>query len=497
MHRLITILAAVLLLATSPAAVARVPDETGVQETPNPTLVPVAEGWARNSVNAVIFRRSSVVSSGEHQYVAFYDSDSRMVLGRREHGSRSWQLETTPHRGNTKDAHNSISIGVDGKGVLHVAWDHHGNSLRYARGIEPGSLKLSEKLAMTGEKEDRVTYPEFYSLPDGELLFLYRDGSSGNGNLMLNRYDVESETWHRLQDGLIDGEGQRNAYWQLAVDPKGTIHLSWVWRESGDVATNHDLCYARSTNRGVHWERSDGEPYELPINARNAEYACRIPQGSELINQTSMCADSAGTPYIATYWRDADSDVPQYRLVYRDGESWRTVQVSRRTTPFSLSGGGTKRIPISRPQVVVKRVDSKVRAVLLFRDVERESRVSAAICDELGRADWRVEDLTHDPVEMWEPSFDPLLWNRAELLHVFVQRVGQGDGESLATFTAICAEECTVITLSAAEMIQLFEKDYKLGHILMQQVVELFKSKMNKHTRQFLHSLAIHPAMAK
>ena len=72
-----------------------------------------------------------------------------------------------------------------------------------------------------------------------------------------------------------------------------------------------------------------------------------------------------------------------------------------------------------------------------------------------------------------------------------------GDGESVATFTAICAEECTVITLSGDEMIQLFEKDYKLGHILMQQVVELFKSKMNKHTRQFLHSLAIHPAMAK
>jgi len=31
--------------------------------------------------------------------------------------------------------------------------------------------------------------------------------------------------------------------------------------------------------------------------------------------------------------------------------------------------------------------------------------------------------------------------------------------------------------------------------VVMQQVVELCKSKMNRHTRQFLHSLAIHPAM--
>ena len=68
-------------------------------------------------------------------------------------------------------------------------------------------------------------------------------------------------------------------------------------------------------------------------------------------------------------------------------------------------------------------------------------------------------------------------------------------GESPATFTAICAEECTMITLSAEQMIKLFEQDYKVGYVVMQQVVELCKSKMNKYTRNFLHSLSIHPAM--
>lgn len=68
-------------------------------------------------------------------------------------------------------------------------------------------------------------------------------------------------------------------------------------------------------------------------------------------------------------------------------------------------------------------------------------------------------------------------------------------GDSLATFTAICAEESTVITLSADQMLTLFEQDYQVGYVVMQKVVELCKSKMNRHTRQFLHSLAIHPAM--
>jgi hypothetical protein len=178
-----------------------------------------------------------------------------------------------------------------------------GQKLQYCRSRAPESLDLSEEMPMIGHKENRVTYPEFYDLPGGGLLFLYRDGSSGNGDLMLNRYDLKSGRWLRLQDGLINGEGSRNAYWQMTVDRRGVIHLSWVWRETGDVATNHDLCYARSMDGGKTWRKSSGEKYSLPITAASAEYAVRIPQRSELINQTSMATDALGHPYIASYWR--------------------------------------------------------------------------------------------------------------------------------------------------------------------------------------------------
>ncbi|MGO8055575.1 BNR-4 repeat-containing protein, partial [Rhizobium leguminosarum] len=61
----------------------------------------------------------------------------------------------------------------------------------------------------------------------------------------------------------------------------------------------HDICYARSKDGGKTWEKSSGEKYQSPITAANAEYALRIPQKSELINQTSMFADAQGNPYIA------------------------------------------------------------------------------------------------------------------------------------------------------------------------------------------------------
>lgn len=399
-------------------------------------LVPVGKGWAKNTVNAVIFRKNSVVTHKNIQYVSFYDSTSHVVLAKRELGDTLWEVNRTEFTGKTTDAHNTISIMVDGEGYLHLSWDHHDNPLNYSRSVKPGSLTMSDKLPMTGEDERNVSYPEFFKLPGGDLVFMYRSGASGRGNLVMNRYSTSEKKWRNLHKVLIDGEGQRNAYWQAFVDSKGIIHISWVWRETWDVATNHDLCYARSTDGGETWERSTGEKYALPIKAGDAEYAFRIPQKSELINQTSMYADDQSRPYIATYWRQHEDSIPQYRMVYHDGRQWRSQQVSARKTPFSLSGGGTKKIPVSRPQLLVANYGKRQKAIMIFRDAERGSRVSLAVSDNLKKGKWRYVDVTGFSVGDWEPSYDTELWKEQGKLHFFVQRVGQGDGERLESIDA-------------------------------------------------------------
>lgn len=394
-------------------------------------VVPIAQGWAKSQINAVIFRKNSVTSFGGFQYAAFYDAGSRVVLAKRKLRSTKWAIKVTEFTGDTADAHNSISLAVDGRGALHLSWNNHNTQLRYARGSEPGSLELNETPMIGDALERRATYPEFYNMPNGDLMFLYRDGASGSGNLVLNRYDARAGKWSRIQSNLIDGEGKRNAYPQTTVDSSGNIHVSWVWRESPDVASNHDLCYARSKDGGKTWQRSNGERYQLPITAATAEYVYRIPQNSELINQASMAADSDGRAYIATYWRDQTSSVPQFRLVYFDGKAWQTSQVSNRTTPFTLSGGGTKRIPISRPQVVVDPQGRRTMAIVIYRDIERGSPATAAICDDVSRCSWKYRDLSEKSLGMWEPTFDQALWNAKRELHIFAQNIGQGDGETL------------------------------------------------------------------
>ncbi|HPR31825.1 MAG TPA: BNR repeat-containing protein [Prolixibacteraceae bacterium] len=399
-------------------------------------LSEIGPGWSANSVNAPIFRKNSLVSAGRYQFVAYYDSLARVVLARRIIGSDRWTLAPTPYTGKVTDAHNSISIMADGDGYLHMSWDHHNNPLRYCRSLSPYSLEMGSMEPMTGNWEEHVSYPEFYRFPNDDLLFVYRDGGSGNGNMILNRYHTESRKWERLHDNLLDGEGKRNAYWQLCIDLKGCIHLSWVWRETPDVRTNHDLCYARSFDVGLTWQNSRGQAYDVPITQSTAEVIRHIPQGSNLINQTSICADRDGNPYIATYFRDHPDACTQVYVLFRQQGEWRTEPVGNRTLDFDLGGTGSRSIPLSRPQVICSGKGRKKKLHVVFRDEEVGDHIVLATAFLSDSLQWKHRIISPRPVGRWEPSYDTELFRKKNKVHLYFQNVGQGQGETTVALVA-------------------------------------------------------------
>ncbi len=406
------------------------------------TYSPIGKGWSNNSVNTVKFRKNALTTYKEHQFVGYYDGEGYLVLGKRKINNDAWVTVKTPYKGNVNDAHNSISIAVDGKGYLHVSWDQHDTKLKYAKSKKPLSLKLGKEIPMTGKQELKVTYPQFYNLPNGNLLFFYRSGASGKGNMIINSFDIENQKWTQIQQNLIDGENKRSAYWQASIDSKGTIHLSWVWRESWDVSTNHDIGYAQSKDGGLTWQKSNGENYTLPITAKNAEYTWIIPQKSSLINQTAMTTDSKGNPYIISYW--SENKIPQFQIVYKENAVWKKENTGFRTTAFYLGGGGTKSIPISRPDIFINEKDSSRLIYLLFRDEERGNKVSIAYKDFNKILPWKIKDITKNAVGQWEPNYDISLWKKHNELDIFTQEVTQIDGEGLAKKTATMVNVLTL-----------------------------------------------------
>ncbi|HYP15935.1 MAG TPA: glycoside hydrolase family 88 protein, partial [Opitutus sp.] len=267
-----------------------------------------------------------------------------------------------------------------------------------------------------------------FLLPNGDLLSLHRDGASGNGSLVLNRYETPTAKWSAVHPNLIDGEGKRSPYWSMTVDSRGALHLAWTWRDSPDVATNHDLAYARSADGGLTWTSAAGAPLKLPLTAANADYAARIPAGSNLMNPPSIAADHEGRPVIANYWSPAPDAAPRFHLVRFDGSAWQTIPGPAAAAPFKLAGTATKRPPLSRAVVLTENVWQIAPLIhLVFRDDSRNSRVIAATLN-TKTGEWSGTELTRDSVGAWEPAHDPVAWDRLKQFHSLVQNVQQADG---------------------------------------------------------------------
>ncbi len=400
-------------------------------------------GWAGNTVNTVIFRHHGVISDGEFQFTAFYVDQCTLRLVQRNLTTEQLDFYDLHGQYNLRDAHNSISLGMDRDGYLHISYDHHGSQLRYRRSLQPRSIHgLSDELPMTGAHEERVTYPCFITpqadRDNSPLMLLYRDGCWNKGTARLKVYDEAQRTWSDRPDAILSGAEQRpwtsNPYWNHPVrGTDGSLHLSFVWRTDslGQEAriNNINVCYAKSLDEGRTWLTSRDRFYRLPITQVNVETVHAVSPGSNLINQTSMALDSRNRPHIVFYADDADG-IPQYQHIRFDGKQWVHQVISARTETFSLQGGGTLQLPISRPEVLV---DSKDNAWVIYRGDMTGNRMSVTKLsapnyefDSRKTAVLWSEDLAHA-----EPIIDRLRWQRQQVLTIFLQhnRQPNGDGE--------------------------------------------------------------------
>jgi hypothetical protein len=299
-------------------------------------VLDVAPVWAGQPVGFCLLTRPP------HQFVAFYDAERQMTVASRTLDSGDWTFTPLPeHVG--WDSHNSITMTLDDAGHLHLAGNMHVKPLVYFRSTRPlDATSLVRATPMVGSEEDRATYPHFFRGPSNQLLFTYRDGSSGQGNQIYNVYDTAAQAWRRLLDTpLVDGEGLRNAYLEGPQrGPDGYFHLCWVWRETPDCATNHDPSYARSRDL-VHWERSDGTPIEVPITYGEAEIVDAIPPGGGVINgNVRLGFDLAKRPVLSYHKYDADGHTQVY-TARREAQGWIVRRMTDWEYRWDFSGGGS------------------------------------------------------------------------------------------------------------------------------------------------------------
>lgn len=283
-----------------------------------------------------------IVTRGDMQYVAYYDSQRRVTLACRALGSTHWKYKRLDEQIGW-DSHNSLRMAFDSDGHIHLAGNMHAVPLKYWRTTRPGDISSMERIdRMVGQNELKCTYPRFDVIPDGRLTFTYRDGGSGNGNQIVNVYDVRSRTWSRYLDKpLFDGQGEMNAYYHGPVrDSKGRSHFAWVWRDTPDCSTNHDVSYARANSDMDRFFDSKGVPIELPITIQTGEIVDPIPVQSGLLNSVSVSVDSKDRAMI-TYHKFDDKGLTQLYTARLEEHGWHIYRTTNWKDRWEFAGGGS------------------------------------------------------------------------------------------------------------------------------------------------------------
>jgi len=275
------------------------------------------------------------------QYIAYYDHDRFLTLAQRELGSDTWKFHRFPvQMGWETGAHARLSIAMDRAGYIHLSC-YRRNMLQapkpppaalYYRSTAPHSIEEFEHLYMISENEF-PHYPTYYTVGE-TLFFAYRDGGSGRGDQLLNRYDEERRAWVRVfETPLLDGAGQRNAYVHGSgprPGPDGRFHLLWVWRETPDHATNNSLSYARTVGNDLHqWESAAGVPVEPPFTIENRELLVDgSPPGGGLSNGLfRMNWDSKQRLVVSFHKFDKEGVSQIYNARFVD-DTWHVVQAT-------------------------------------------------------------------------------------------------------------------------------------------------------------------------
>jgi hypothetical protein len=342
-----------------------------------------------------------------------------------------------------------------------MSWGMHNNSLLYTTstasvlnnnsiGFYSSRASYMPITAPSGGYTNEITYPQFYNIPgSGDLLFWYRvggaGGGSGNGNLNLNRYSAATGTWTQVQAPVLDGiSSSVNAYPNtMVINSQGTYEISWTWRATSDYQTNSNVCYAQSTD-GLHWTTINGTAINsgtgaIGLNSPN-QTIVSIPQQSSLMNQTSMTNDLYGNPMIATYWAPGGStntSAPrQYELVYYNGTSWQTSQITNRPAePKILSTDpnlNTEIREMGRPVVLSDQDDRTLMVVRynedrttgtkdIFGTTDRNNIIVYYSTD---NQHWSYLDLTPGTdMGTYEANYDPTQWKQNGVLDLFYQQV--------------------------------------------------------------------------
>lgn len=333
--------------------------------------------------------RPTLVQHGDMQVMAYFDNERRLTVANRNISGLNWDFRKADSTVGW-DSHNYIDLGFDRIGRLHIAGNMHATPLQYwVTDLESQTTLRRIDVLSDESRERKVTYPRFLRDHEGQLLFTYRDGTSGDGDFICLRWNDESESYQALSDGaLIEGGGERNAYIDTnapILGPDGTWHMLWVWRDSPHAESTHTINYARSPDL-INWVNGDGRPVSSPISYDALTIVDPVPAGHGLINNNVRLGFFPSGDPIVVYHKNDSSNYQQIWAATYDGTNWVRRLLTEWSYRWDFAGQGSLdfKIEIGAPRTTSSAVlvdirrDQDVETFSINEELSRTSVAAAA-----------------------------------------------------------------------------------------------------------------------
>jgi hypothetical protein len=418
----------------------------------SPSGLSFDEGAYGTAINGQPFQQEAVTTFKGFQYAAYYDARGRTAVARRALPDGDWQCVVFEDYGpiTHTDIHNVIVLGICPlDGTIHLAYDHHCDELHYRRSrtgaaSEPQSHEWTADLfgettsqLVTGRTIPGVTYPQFFTAPNGHLQLALRIGCSGDGDWDL--YEYAPEGWSRIgslftRNGTFLGRFSRCAYPNsFRYGPEGRLHCTWVWREEGtDINGNHDLCYIHSDNHGRTWKNNDGKIVGR-LNGQSRSNGAvgvaspgivvhPIPYDWGCMNTSTQAIDPKGRVHVVMWRNPSDAKAGSLDLNdFRYYHYWRENDGTWHEQLLPFYG--------RKPQIVLD--DASNLIVVFGRSEERNYHdsdpgshltLAAASCAS-GWTDWRLTERISSARFIGEPLVDYIRWEKERVLSVYFQEM--------------------------------------------------------------------------
>ncbi|TWO34546.1 hypothetical protein E1J38_001445 [Seonamhaeicola sediminis] len=312
--------------------------EESIKEPTIVEQITVDSVWAANGV------AFDLQTFGNQQYVAYFDKNRMMTVASRQINSNHWIKKTLPNQ-LIWDSHNYVSLGIDEMGYIHVSGNMHVDPLAYFKSEKPWDVTTMVELnTMVGDDETRVTYPKFFNDKSGRLLFSYRSGSCGNGNILINHFSPKNQRWERyLNKPLFEGvekDDDRAAYHKWVKDSKGNFHFVWMWRWTPDVETSHNIGYAKTPDL-KNWVNGVGQIVNLPFKPEDeAVMVDATPSKGGLHNSRYKLFLTPQDEPIIGYTKYDEQGLTQLYLAKLVEGKWISKQISKWNFRWKFIDGG-------------------------------------------------------------------------------------------------------------------------------------------------------------